>query len=116
MRDIKFKAYYPTLGLSEPFKLGEYPKWGNETLSYWSDRCIFEQFTGLLDKNGKDVYEGDIVRTKHKYNKEVNVGLVYFENFQWFCAGDYMAYAEEYCVIEIIGNKHSTPELLEAKT
>lgn len=91
------------------------------------------QFTGLTDKNGEKIFEGDIVRT-HYANapKAVFVETVVFDSGK-FCATstnegckttaalwdgvprlsiDKSVYMDE---VEIIGNIHDNPELLEEK-
>lgn len=77
------------------------------------------QYTSLKDKNGKRVFEGDVVRAV--YNREENIYVVvwdeeeldfkatngkenYGRNFQ------YMPCCEE---VEIIGNVYDNPELLD---
>jgi len=73
------------------------------------------KFTGLTDKNGKEIYEGDIV----KRNDNVVKCVFYNEKFAGFYtkfsngAGfiDPLTYAtDRQC--EIIGNIYETPELL----
>jgi len=72
-------------------------------------RLILEQFTGLHDKNGKEIYEGDVV-----CGPGFGAVSVYFDGgrFCLYFLGD--EYWNEYAdKIEVIGNIHENPELLE---
>ena len=83
---------------------------------------ILMQSTGLLDKNGKEIYEGDIVRYKAGCNT-VTEEVVYDKNFAGFGVKDADAniiftfgeLAEEIGLssLEVVGNIYENPELLE---
>ncbi len=99
----------------------------------WDGRCyingkcqdlIFLQYTGLKDKNGKEIYEGDIVKVPANYGgdhfyKEC-IGSVNYEedgfilenpnDKEGFVWQDY-----SWSNVEIIGNIYENPELLESK-
>lgn len=80
------------------------------------------QFTGLTDKNGKKIFEGDIVQYYGTYALEV-----YMENghtkIRWFdtvtnsvCKDMFFGYdPDAYGECEVIGNIHDNPELMEVK-
>lgn len=64
MREIKFRAYdHKTKEMSAPFTLSiieEYIKDGY--VGFRPERWDIMQYTGLKDKNGKEICEGDIVK------------------------------------------------------
>ena len=67
---------------------------------------ILMQFTGLTDRNGKEIYEGDVVR--HYYQDTSELLFIEWEKQRagFILSGDEIMY-------EVIGNIYSNPELLE---
>ncbi len=68
--------------------------------------CVLMQFTGLRDKNGQEIYEGDIVAW-HQFKITV----------EWNPMEARFGFPTEYSLrqheVEIIGNIHENPELLK---
>ncbi|HFU4054895.1 TPA: YopX family protein [Streptococcus suis] len=78
------------------------------------------QSTGLFDVNGKEIFEGDVVKLVDEYNDSV-VSVVTFQNgatgmtadgiFVPFAAMSILSQVEY--TLEIIGNIYKNPELME---
>ena len=73
---------------------------------------VLEQFTGLTDKHGNEIYEGDIIRHEHG-TPNVSVVKWISEDDSW----DYTGFQIESLFNqggqrEVIGNIHENPELL----
>lgn len=123
MRELKFRSwlknyncYADVLGFEQgrlfvQFQSGERAQ---HRLYVPIEDCVLEQYTGLKDKNGKEIYENDIVE------------------YDWYIIGDKPAYRTKeqvlfddmgarldtdrirFCTnVEVIENIHKNPDLLE---
>jgi len=121
-REIKVRFWYKgRAGMtSHVYTLGEilngdpFEDYCDNKLADW--RMMFErdEWTGLADKNGRGIYEGDIVKLEGVVN-----GLVTFE---WGCfvwneinGAAKRAFDQISPQQEVIGNIHENPNLLKGK-
>jgi uncharacterized phage protein (TIGR01671 family) len=118
MREIKFRAWDNVDYMSSPFTIKDV----QDRKIMFTDNCIVMQFTGLKDKNGVEIYEGDIVKYFQPYSKAWHTHIVKWDNL-WACFGLFEE-GNKWCKesdwvkikeIEVIGNIYENPELLKEK-
>jgi uncharacterized phage protein (TIGR01671 family) len=121
MREIKFRAWDKCKSRMVFFDL-----WDSEVSIPASDSPIM-QFTGLHDKNGKEIYESDMVRctTARGYVlfgevifEDGTFNVVFMESYydrNFFRQRDYVKVFSANHSIEVIGNVWGNPELIKEK-
>jgi hypothetical protein len=116
MREIKFRAWNSEeKTMLKPFDLSSNPK-------YWCDNLKdypLMQYTGLKDKNGVEIYEGDIVKYKTFYYGKEKEHIIEVkwekEATDLFGEPDFIGFLARWEGGEVIGNIYETPELLDKK-
>ncbi len=111
---IKFRAWYMPFGKYGAMQEMIYSR-ASHILALAEtepEKYIPEQFTGLKDVNGKEIYEGDILENR-KYRSIVKFARGKF-------LADVVGTISRFDLIgethgsKVIGNVHENPELLEA--
>ncbi len=134
MRPIKFRAFDKIDKRMVYQDWGSFRNWYNESAV---GKVVYErgfdgeklrlsdpmQFTGLHDKNGKEIWEGDIV-SSDPGDEEKRIGVVEFEAPKFVAKLTIVnkskkSHTESYSyalkVCEVLGNIYENPTLLEVK-
>ena len=112
MREIKFRAWVTEINkmFYWGFDIGN-GAWFTGPPS--PIHAIQMQYTGLLDKNGKEIYQGDIIKSS-KW-----IAQVIYGNYGWTITPNKTSQRNEVVlfnlcsVLEVIGNIYENPELLK---
>lgn len=122
-REIKFRAWQ-----HDPEEVGGYKHMHTPCPMAWLDDSLcsdwtFMQFTGLRDRSGTEIYEGDVVR--FHWNGECDTGRIEYDGGSFFCTVNakrvfaspggvaYMLFDLNPDEMEVIGNIYENPELVK---
>lgn len=125
----KFRAWHIPFGPKGPMQEMVHGK-ASSILAFAEmspDEYIVEQHTGVKDESDVDIYEGDIVRVSDVYGDLSYIDVIWggSDRYPAFDIKNHSKYYDSnallsivnggFEIIEVIGNVHENPELLEDK-
>lgn len=140
MREIKFRCWFPKMGRfldksddildglinlsngKRVFNIDDYLNKEIREIDYFSDDgYVLNQYTGLKDKNGIEIYEGDVLEAFDILGEREIYPVIFIdgafmgkrlddEEFPYFYLFANKSLSETY---RVIGNIYENPELLE---
>jgi len=111
MREIKFRAWDKVNKVMHTWE-----QWWEEDklecfLTVRKEFWEVMQYTGLKDKNGEEIYEGDILKIGNS-----NIEVIWDENNAWFTLkSNYFHLGFQSIFYEVIGNIYEHSHLLESE-
>lgn len=131
MREIEFRGkridtsewvygYYVKYGFTGKEKHYIVPGYASALYAIEVDPATVGQYTGLKDKAGTKIYEGDVCKVSLSYFKIKNEkSVAVFHNgafqFQYGCERFFSKPHDAWDEVEIIGNAHDNPDLLNGE-
>ena len=122
-REIKFRVYSTFHDKKELIYLNKFTSKDLKSCDNWK----VMQYTGLNDKNGKEIYEGDIIRVNDYRDGDRTYEVIFEKGCYWgnciytprittpqktlLCDLDFFVHQSQ----EIIGNIYENPELIGDK-
>ena len=121
------EGYYVNYGFTGKEKCYIVPSYASDLYSFEVDPSTVCQYTGLTDKNGKKIFENDIVYFEDAENDAegyhdnvfMNVGEIVYADGQYYITNretvdmDDLLYGDDKLECEVKGNIFDNPELLE---
>lgn len=127
MREIKFRAWNKKFKEFKFMSLINYLG-GRGIMDDWADseHSVWEQYTGIKDKNSVEIYENDIVRVQsHLYKDHIGV-IIWLQGASSFGISDntnkfniprpLAIQMDGFLSYEVIGNIHENADLLEEQS